>query len=92
MRVDAINQISQIYKPASPRKIEKQGEDTKKDACEISQTAKDYQIAKNAIAETPDVREEKVAQMKEALASGTYNVSSQEIADKMISKFFDFTV
>lgn len=92
MRVDALNQISQIYKPTSPKKIEKQGEVVKKDAYEISQSARDYQIAKKAIAEAPDVREDKVSEMKEALASGTYNVSSQEIAEKMIHKFFDFSI
>lgn len=90
MRVDAVNQISQIYKPSSAKKVNKAGAVSNKDAYEVSQFAKEYQIAKNAVSKTSDVREDKVAEIKEALASGTYNVSAQEIAEKMISRFFDY--
>jgi negative regulator of flagellin synthesis FlgM len=92
MRVDAINHVSQLYKPSSTKKAGRTEGLQKKDAYEISQSAKDYQVAKKAIAQTPDVREEKVAQIKEALSSGTYNVSSQEIAEKMVSNYFDFSI
>ncbi len=87
MRVDAINHVSQLYKPASTKKTDKAGEVGKKDAYEISQSAKDYQVAKKAVTEASDIREDKVADLKEALASGTYNVSSQEIAEKIVSSF-----
>lgn len=90
MRVDAVNQISQIYKPSSAKKVNKAGAVSNKDAYEVSQFAKEYQIAKNAVSKTSDVREDKVAEIKEALASGTYNVSAQEIAEKMVSRFFDY--
>lgn len=92
MRVDALNHVSQLYQPASTKKISKTSDVQKKDSYVISQSAKDYQVAKNAVSEVADVREDKVAQMKEALASGTYNVSSQEIADKIVSKYFDFSI
>ena len=92
MRVDAINQISQIYKPAGTKKVERAGEVKSRDAYEISQSAKDYQVAKKAVSEAPDVREEKVAQLKEALASGNYNVSAQEIAEKIVSNYFDYSI
>lgn len=92
MRVDAINHISQVYKPASAKKTGKAEEIGKQDAYEISQAAKDYQVAKKAVAEAPEVREDEVARIKEALASGTYNVSSQEIAEKMVSNLFDFQI
>lgn len=92
MRVDAINHVSQLYKPSNAKKIGKADDVQKKDAYEISQSAKDYQIAKKAVSEAADVREEKVAQIKEALASGTYNVSSQEIAEKIVSNYFDFSI
>lgn len=92
MRVDAVNQISQIYKPSGSRKYNKQDSVSKRDAYEISQSAKDYQVAKNAVAEAADIREDKVAQLKEALASGSYNVSAQEVAEKIVSRYFDYTV
>ncbi len=92
MRVDAINHVSQMYKPANTKKAGKTGEIGKQDAYEISQSAKDYQVAKKAVAEAPEVREDEVARLKEALASGAYNVSSQEIAEKMVRNLFDFQI
>ena len=92
MRVEAVNQISQIYKPSGSKKYNKQDSVNNRDAYEISQSAKDYQVAKNAVADAPDVREDKVAQLKEALASGSYNVSAQEVAEKIVSNYFDYTV
>lgn len=92
MRVDAINHVSQLYKPASTQKAGKTEELKKRDAYEISQPAKDYQVAKKAVAEADDVREDKIASLKEALASGTYNLSSQEIAEKIVSKYFDISI
>ena len=91
MRVDAINHVSQLYKPANAKKVNRAEELQNKDAYEISQSAKDYQVAKKAVAEAADIRENKVAQLKEALASGTYNVSSPEIAEKILSNF-DFQI
>ncbi|MDD7402596.1 MAG: flagellar biosynthesis anti-sigma factor FlgM [Butyribacter sp.] len=92
MRVDALNHVSQLYQPANAKKIDKTSAVQKKDSYVISQSAKDYQVAKNAVAEAADVREDKVAQIKEALASGTYNVSAQEIADKIVSNYYDFSI
>lgn len=92
MRVDAVNQISQIYKPASTKKVAKSGNVQNKDAYEISQFAKDYQVAKKAVSETSQVREEKVARIKEAIASGSYNVSAQEVAEKIVSNYFDYSI
>ena len=74
----------------SAKKVNKAGAVSSKDAYEVSQFAKEYQIAKNAVSKTSDVREDRVAEIKEALASGTYNVSAQEIAEKMVSRFFDY--
>lgn len=92
MRVDALNHVSQLYKPTNAQKAGRTEELKKRDAYEISRSAKDYQVAKKAVAEADDVREDEVARLKEALASGAYNVSSQEIAEKIVSKYFDISI
>ncbi len=89
MRVDALNQVTQLYGQTKPKKVTKEKPSYMQDEFKISRTAQDYQVAKNAVSEAPEVREGKVAELKDALASGTYNVSSQEIAEKMVSKYFD---
>ena len=92
MRVDALNHVSQLYQAANTKKVNKTEKIQKKDSYVISRSARDYQVAKQAVAETEDIREDRVAELKEALASGTYNVSAQEIADKIVSKYFDFSI
>ncbi len=90
MRINAYNQISQIYQANKIKKTAKSGNTSSVvDQYQVSQSGKDYQVAKAAISQTSDVREDKVAQYKEALASGTYNVSSQEVAETIVSKYFD---
>lgn len=92
MRIDAYNQVSQIYQESRPQKVAKKSETTVRDQFTVSSKGKDYQTAKKALAAAPDIREEKVAALKEQIASGSYNVSAQEIADSVVSKFFDSSI
>jgi len=39
--------------------------------------------------ESPDVRLDKVASLQQAIANGSYNVSSSDVADKMIESLLD---
>lgn len=89
MRIDAYSQVGKIYQASKPQKIADPDKVKSKDQYQISQSGRDYQIAKKAISEQPEVREDKVAQLKEAINSGTYNVSAQEIAQAMVSRIFD---
>ena len=46
MRIDALNQVSQLYQTSKPKKVLKNKENDTSDKFEISQSAKDYQTAK----------------------------------------------
>jgi negative regulator of flagellin synthesis FlgM len=52
----------------------------------ISQTGQEINQYTEAMAELPDIREERIAQIQEALEKGTYSVSSQDLADKLIQE------
>jgi negative regulator of flagellin synthesis FlgM len=54
------------------------------DRVSLSNASKDMQAAEDAVAATPDVREEKVSAIKQAVENGTYEVDPGKIADKMI--------
>ena len=51
---------------------------------EISSRAKDFAKAREVAASAPDVREEKVAELKRRIQSGMYKVDADAIADRMI--------
>lgn len=89
MRVDAYNQITQMYQATKAAKTTAKGKTASSDVFEISQTGKSLQVAKQAVKDAPDVREDKVNRIKEQLASGTYNVSAEEFADKILNSYFN---
>lgn len=56
------------------------------DLIDVSEKAKVLQKAKNAVDASPDVREEKVSEIKKAIDEGSYNVSNEEVAESLIKK------
>ena len=53
---------------------------------ELSTTARDIMQAKVEVSGLPDVREEKVQEIKSQVEKGTYNVSGAQIANKMVGE------
>jgi negative regulator of flagellin synthesis FlgM len=52
----------------------------------LSTKAKDIQQLRNAVSDLPDVREDKVSELKDQVDTGTYDVNGQKIAEKMVSE------
>lgn len=88
MRIDAYNAVNQVYQTNTQAKKAMTDKKVSSDKVEISQTGKDIAIAKNAIAEAPDVRGDRVEIIKRQMADGTYSISMEDVADKMIDRFF----
>ena len=86
MRIDAINRVSQLYQANNTKKVAKANNTEKFDSVQISQMGKDYQVAKAAVATTPDVRTDLVADIKTRMQNGTYDVSMEMLADKLLAK------
>ncbi|WP_099469209.1 flagellar biosynthesis anti-sigma factor FlgM [Konateibacter massiliensis] len=87
MRIEAYNQISQIYNTEKTKNVQQTAPKGKNDQLEISQKGLDYQIAKKAVAEADDVREELVNNIKSQIQSGDYNVSADDFASKVIASY-----
>ena len=87
MRIDAYNQISQIYGVNGKMKTSQASRVSKTDKVEISSFGRDLQIAKQAVANSPDVRTDKVEQLKSQIKNGTYNVDADSFADMLLQKF-----
>jgi negative regulator of flagellin synthesis FlgM len=87
MRIEACSYIEQLY--SSKKTIKTNGNQavTGHDEVQISRTGQDYQIAKEAVAHAPDIREDKVAELKAKLEAGTYQVSSEDFAQKLLDHY-----
>lgn len=89
MRIDAYNQVAQLYGVQQTAKTQ-QGNKigaASSDKLSISQTGKDYQIAKAAVSGASDVREDKVARLKAMVDSGEYSVNPDDFASKLLEKY-----
>lgn len=54
------------------------------DKVSLSQASRVMQLAKNAVAESSDIREDKVAALKRAIADNQYGVTPEKIAESFI--------
>ncbi len=87
MRIEAYTQVQQLYNAKGVAKTTKSASVSVSDQLQISSTGKDYQVAKNAVKASPDIREDLVASIKASMAAGTYQVSGESFADKLIAKY-----
>ena len=87
MRIEAYTQVQQVYNTTKSPKSFKINAASVRDAVQISQMGKDIQNAKQAVASTPDVREEIVAPLKASIQEGTYSVSNESFANKLLEKY-----
>ncbi|MBR5596772.1 MAG: flagellar biosynthesis anti-sigma factor FlgM [Lachnospiraceae bacterium] len=87
MRIDAYAQVQQLYGSKKTRKVQNEARSTFKDQLQISSKGKDFQVAKNAVASAPDVREEVIAPLKKQINAGTYEVNGDQFAQKLFEKY-----
>jgi len=58
----------------------------KGDRLSLSDEVKEVQVAKKALKSQSSTRKEKVAALKKAIKTGNYNVSGEEVAEKMLNR------
>ncbi len=79
-----VHKTMKLYKKQMDAKdIKKTNLISKSDKINISSKGKDFQVAMNALKKVPDVRQEKVDEIKNQIKSGTYNVDSGKIVEKI---------
>ena len=88
MRIEAYNQVAQLYNKNKTVKAQKTDvTSAARDEVQISSFGRDYQIAKQAVAEASDIREDRVAEMKTKLESNNYQVDTEDFASKLLDKY-----
>ena len=88
MRIEAYNQVAQLYQTSNTKNTTQAAKTNGmgRDQVQISSTGKDYHVAKSAVANAADIREDKVADIKARIKAGTYDVSTDDFAEKLLSK------
>lgn len=84
MRIEAYTQVQQAYNNKRTDKQEQTSKTNFSDQLQISSTGKDIQTAKQAVKNAADIREEMIAPIKARIQEGTYGVSTEELAEKML--------
>ena len=87
MRIEAYNAISQVYSAKKPSQVSKSNTSYGRDQVQISSIGKDIQTVKNAVKASPDVRTDVTEPIKAAINNGTYNVSNDDFASKLLEKY-----
>jgi negative regulator of flagellin synthesis FlgM len=84
--IDAyVNQVQDKNKVETPdNKTEKSTANA--DTVVISDAAKRIQEARRQLDEIPDVREDKVTELRNQIQNGTYEINADKIAGKMIKE------
>jgi negative regulator of flagellin synthesis FlgM len=81
----ANNKVQRLDSPQQSERSLKSGvENFDSDRLEISARSREISHLNELIQSTPDVREEKVEQVRQQIESGTYNVKAEKIAGKII--------
>ena len=81
-----INDGQQLFDSQKSQEIKPESRDA---IVNLSQASKDLQLASEAISSVPDVREDKVAEIRDQIESGTYSMDNEAVADKMVGSFID---
>lgn len=86
MRIEAYNQIQQIYQASKVKKAPAAGSVSQTDQLQFSSFGKEIRTAQAALSGIPDVREELTAPIKAKVQNGTYNVDNASFADRLLQK------
>ena len=85
MKINRVDKIFQVYENQQVKKVGLKNR-YKKDELNLSDKAVEYQNTFNKIKELPDIRENKVKEIKDSIRTGTYKIDGRKIVDKMFER------
>ncbi len=87
MRIEAYNQVQQVYQSQKVNKTQQTGKVGRTDQLQISSLGKDIQTAKAAVTSAADIRQDVIAPIKARIEDGTYQVDTASFAAKLMEKY-----
>ena len=86
MRIEAYNQVHQLYQAKKVNQMREKSSEAQTDQLQFSDFGKEIRAAQAALAEAPDVREDRTAPVKAKIQNGTYHVDAASFAQKLMQK------
>ena len=91
MRIDSYVQVQQLYnKPATGKSVKETGKGKFRDQLQISSMGKDIQVAKQAVKNAPDIRQDLVDSVKSRIEDGTYEMDNTTLAERLYQKYASY--
>jgi negative regulator of flagellin synthesis FlgM len=81
-----VNNKKQLSDEQQVEDTAQSGQDT---IVNLSQTLKETQLIREIISSEPDIREDKVSELKQKIESGKYTIDNNAVADKLVDSFID---
>jgi negative regulator of flagellin synthesis FlgM len=86
-QVQSILSMNQVTGPKKKGNVAEPTTSTNKaDSLVLSDRAQGLQFATEQVLKSPEVRAEKITELKKQIQNGTYQVSSSDIAQKMVGR------
>ena len=86
MRIEAYNQVQQLYHTKKVNKVRQTGGVSQTDQLQFSNFGKEIRAAQAALGGVPDVREDLIAPIRTRVQNGTYKVDTASFADKLMER------
>ena len=86
MRIEAYNQVHQLYQAKKVNQMREKSSAAQTDQLQFGDFGKEIRAAQAALAEAPDVREDRTAPVKAKIQNGTYHVDAASFAQKLMQK------
>jgi negative regulator of flagellin synthesis FlgM len=87
MRIEAYSQVQQLYNNNKVKKTKQASVAKQTDGFQMSKAGKEMQVAKQAVKSAPDVRSELTNPIKNKMQNGTYDVSNESFANRLLQKY-----
>ena len=82
-------EIDKEKQVSDQQQVEEKAQSGQDTIVNLSQALKETQLIKEIISSEPDIREDKVSELKQKIESGTYIIDNNAVADKLVDSFID---
>jgi negative regulator of flagellin synthesis FlgM len=82
-------EVNKKKQHSGEQQVEEKAQPAQDTIVNLSPALKETQLIKEIILSEPDIREDKVSELKQKIESGKYTIDNNAVADKLVDSFID---